>query len=334
MPMSPRTGLTQPKGSLLVSRRLFPLLLVLAALLAVPASASAVNVRVGIGDQSPTMFANPSYKALHLKLTRYFIEWNAITDSAELAKADAFVAAARASGVKVLMHISTADIKSGTPKLPTVAAYRKNVGALIKRYKPRGVTEWGAWNEANHKTQPTSKSPRSAALFFGQMRKLCTGCTIVALDVLDQRGVESYIKSFFRFAGADAARVRIVGIHNYSEVNRKIKKYSNSYPGTMRIIKAVQKANKKAKFWYTETGGLTKQGTAFPCNDARAADRTQYMFTLAKRYARYFQRLYTYNWTPSTDCESSVFDGGLINIDGTLRPAYAVFKKNLASFRR
>jgi hypothetical protein len=328
-----RTGLTLPKGSSLVSRRLFPLLIVL-ALLAVPASASAVNVRVGIGDQSPAMFANSDYKALNLKLTRYFIEWNAITDPVELAKADLFVSQARANGVKVLMHISTADIKNGAPKLPSVAAYRKRVGALIKRYKPMGVTDWGAWNEANHKTQPTSKSPAAAAKFFGQMRKLCTGCTIVALDVLDQRGVESYIARFFKAAGADAARVRIVGIHNYSEVNRKIKKYSNSYPGTLRIIKAVQKANKKAKFWYTETGGLTKQGTAFPCDDKRAADRTQYMFTLAKRYARYIQRLYTYNWTPSVDCESSVFDGGLVNLDGTLRPAYAVFKKNLASFRR
>jgi hypothetical protein len=316
-----------------VSRRLFPLLIVL-ALLAVPASASAVNIRVGIGDQSPAMFANSDYQALNLKLTRYFIEWNAITDSAELAKADTFVAAARARGVKVLMHISTADIKNGTPKLPSVANYRKRVGALIKRYKPKGVTDWGAWNEANHKTQPTSKSPRSAALFFGQMRKLCTGCTIVALDVLDQRGVESYIAKFFKAAGADAARVRVVGIHNYSEVNRKIKKYTNTYPGTLRIIKAVQKANKTAKFWYTETGGLTKQGTAFPCDDKRAADRTQYMFTLAKRYQRYIQRLYTYNWTPSVDCEESVFDGGLVNLDGTLRPAYSVFKRNLASFRR
>ena len=316
-----------------MSRRLFPLVIVL-ALLAVPSSASAVNIRVGIGDQSPAMFANPNYKALKLKLTRYFIEWNAITDSAELAKADAFVAAARASGVKVLMHISTADIKAGTPKLPSVAAYRKNVGALIKRYKPRGVSEWGAWNEANHSTQPTSKSPRSAALFFGEMRRLCKGCTIVALDVLDQRGVESYIARFFKAAGANAARVRVVGVHNYSEVNRKLKKGTNNYPGTRRIIAAVQKVNKKAKFWYTETGGLTKQGTAFPCDDARAADRTQYMFTLAKRFARYFQRLYTYNWTPSADCEESVFDGGLVNISGVTRPAYNVFVKNLRSFKR
>jgi hypothetical protein len=315
---------------------LLPLLVL--ALLAVPATASAVNIRVGIGDQSPTMFANANYRALNLKITRYFIEWNAITDKEELDKADKFVAAARASGVKVLMHISTADIKSGTPKLPSVANYRKRVKALITRYKPMGVTDWGAWNEANHKTQPTSKSPAAAAKFFIQLRKLCTGCTIVALDVLDQRGVESYITRFFKAAGkAESARVRVVGIHNYSEVNRRIglkAKYSNTYPGTLRIIKAVQKSNKKAKFWYTETGGLTKQGSAFPCSDSRAANRTQYMFTLAKRYQKYIQRLYTYNWTPSTVCDESEFDGGLVNIDGTLRPAYNVFKSNLRSFRR
>jgi len=318
-------------------RRLSVLPLLVLALLAVPASASAVNIRVGIGDQSPTMFANPNYQALNLQITRYFIEWNAINDPTELEKADDFVAAAAAGNVKVLMHISTADIKGSTPKLPTVRAYRQKVGALIKRYKPRGVTDWGAWNEVNHKTQPTAKSPRSAALFFGQMRKLCTGCTIVALDVLDQAGVESYIKSFFKFAGADGSRVRVVGIHNYSEVNRRIgdlQRYSDRYPGTLRIIKAVQKSNKTAKFWYTETGGLTKQGNAFPCSDSRAANRTQYMFTLAKRYQRYIQRMYSYNWTPSAVCDESVFDGGLVNVDGTLRPAYAVFKKNLASFRR
>ncbi len=237
--------------------RLSPLLVVL-ALLAVPASASAVNIRVGIGDQSPSMFANSDYKALKLKLSRYFIEWNAISDPAELAKADAFVATARQSGVKVLMHISTADIKgAAAPKLPSVAAYRTSVGALIKRYKPFGVTDWGAWNEANHKTQPTSKSPKRAAQFYGVMRRLCKGCTVVALDVLDQRGVESYIARFFKAAGSNAARVRIVGIHNYSEVNRKLKKGTNKYPGTRRIIAAVLKLNKKAKFWYTETGGLT-----------------------------------------------------------------------------
>jgi hypothetical protein len=334
--------LTLPKGSPLVFRRLSPLLIAL-ALLAVPAAASAVNVRVGIGDQSHLMFADRNYQSLNLKLSRYFVEWNAISQPAELAEADAFVAAANARGVKVLMHISTDNINVGTPRRPSVAAYRKSVGALVRRYKPQGVTDWGAWNEANHVTQPTSnktRGPGYAAQYFGEMRRLCTGCTIVALDVLDQTGVEAYIARFFKAAGANAARVGVVGIHNYSEVNRKLtekRKRTESikkYPGTKRIVAAVRKANKRAKFWYTETGGQTKLGDAFPCDDKRAADRTQYMFTLAKRFDAYIDRLYSYNWTPTPDCDTARFDAGLVNPDGTPRPAFAVFQRNLKSFKR
>jgi len=323
-------------------RRLTVLPLLVLALLAVPASASAVNIRVGIGDQSPAMFANPNYKALNLKITRYFIEWNAIDDTEQLAKADAFVAAASASRVKVLMHISTDNINVGKPRLPSVAAYRRSVGALIARYKPRGVTDWGAWNEANHKTQPTARSPRRAAQFFGEMRKLCTRCNIVALDVLDQAGVERYIASFYKAAGANAARARIVGIHNYSEVNRRLnerRKRTESvrkYPGTKRIIAAVRKANRSAKFWYTETGGVTKLAGGFPCDDARAADRTRYMFSLAKKFDTFIDRLYTYNWTAAGPrCEDGTrFDAGLVNADGSPRPAFAVFRSHLRSYKR
>ena len=39
--------------------------------------------------------------------------------------------------------------------------------ALVRRYRPLGVREWGAWNEVNHKTQPTWKSPKRAAQFPG-----------------------------------------------------------------------------------------------------------------------------------------------------------------------
>jgi hypothetical protein len=322
-------------------RRLSPLLIVL-ALLAVPASASAVNVRVGIGDQSPEMFTDSNYQSLNLKLSRYFIEWNAISQPDEMLAADTFVLAAKAHGVKVLMHVSTDNINVGRPKLPSVAAYRKSVGALIRHFKPLGVTDWGAWNEANHKSQPTSnrtKGPANAAKFFGEMRGMCTGCTIVALDVLDQAGVQDYIARFYKAAGKNAARASIVGIHNYSEVNRKLgdKRSAASlrkYPGTKRIIDAVHKANKRAKFWYTETGGVTKLGSAFPCDDARAANRTQFMFNLAKKYDRVIDRLYTYNWSPTPVCSTARFDSGLVNPDGTPRPAFAVFKRNLASFKR
>lgn len=321
----------------MLRRSVVPLLAAL-AVLAVPASAPAkTNVAVGIGDQAPAMFGNPLYQALHLKKTRYFIEWNAIDQPAEIQKALAFVAAARNSGVKTLMHISTDDINSQPrKKLPSTSQYRTKVKKLVALFKPLGVKDWGAWNEANHKSQPTQKNPRRAAQFFLKLRSVCKGCTIVALDVLDQSGVEKYINSWFRGLGkSNRRKATIIGIHNYSEVNRKLRKGSKKYPGTKRIIDAVRKQNRSAKFWYTETGGLVKLASAFPCNPDRAANRIAYMFTLAKKYRRYIKRLYTFNWSPTPDCATTArFDAGLINPDGSPRPGYNTFKSKLAGFKK
>ena len=157
-----------------MNRRLLPSLLVAGLLLTVPASASAkTNVAVGIGDQSPNMFTDANWKALNLKKTRYFLEWNTIDQPDQLARADAFVTAARGANVSVLMHISTDDINSQPRKpLPSNSAYKSKVGALVARYRPQGVKDWGVWNEANHKSQPTARNPKRAAAFYKTFRKL------------------------------------------------------------------------------------------------------------------------------------------------------------------
>jgi hypothetical protein len=318
-----------------VIRRLTLLLPVL-GLLALPSASSAakINVAVGVGDQSPKMFDDDNWQALNLKKTRYFIEWNAIDQPGELADADKFVDAAQKRGVKVLMHISTDDINADPPSsLPSLAEYKTKVGALVKRYKARGVNEWGAWNEANHKSQPTSKNPKRAAQFYTALKSMCSGCKIVALDVLDQAGVERYIASWLKAAGSAGRTAKIIGIHNYSQVNRRIteRNASNRYPGTARIIKAVRKRNKVAKFWYTETGGVAQFGSNFPCDKRRQADRTRFMFTMIKKYDKNIERLYSYNWF-GNDCDG--FDAGLVERNGSTRPAYDVFKANLKNVTR
>ena len=218
------------------------------------------------------MFTDANWKALNLKKTRFFVEWNTIDQPAELAKADAFVAAARTAGVSVLMHISTDDINSQPRRpLPSNSAYKSKVGALVKRYRAQGVKDWGVWNEANHKSQPTAKNPKRAAEFYKTFRKFkCSGCKIVALDVLDQAGVEKYIASWIKAAGSLGKKAKIIGVHNYSQVNRRIteKNASNRYPGVARILKAIRKKNSVAKLWLTETGGLASFGSGFVCDRA------------------------------------------------------------------
>lgn len=315
-------------------RRLLVSLLAAVSLLVVPATAAAtVHVRVGIGDQNPAMFANPSYQALKLKQTRFFVHWNAIDDPGDaLARADAFVDAANASHVKVLMHVSTDNLTPKQAKLPSIAQYKTKVRALVARYRAKGVTDWGVWNEVNHVTQPTYRSPTRAAQFYKAFRAFpCSGCKIVALDVLDQRGVETYIRKWLSAAGSAGRAARVIGIHNYSEVNRRIRHGSARYPGTKRIIDAVRRKNKRARYWYTETGAIVKF-ESFPCSNRRPISRLNFMFDLARKYDRYIERLYTYNWT-GANCGNR-FDAGLTYANGTPRPGYATVKSQLKHFQK
>jgi hypothetical protein len=286
------------------------------------------NISVGIGDQSPTMFASPLYKALKLKKTRYFIPWNAIGNRTELDRADAFVKAARTAKVKVLMHIGTDNYASKKAKLPSVRAYQKDVKKLVTRYKKLGVTEWGVWNEANHASQPTYRSPKRAAQFFVAFRSICSRCTTVALDILDQAGSAAYIKQWYAAVPSSKRKyAKIVGIHNYSDVNRK------RSTGTKTIINAVKKAdNVKTQFWLTETGALISFGRSFPCSESRAEHRMTYMFSLAKKFRSDIKRLYSYNWQ-GTDCQNR-FDAGLVHPDGSARAAYGAFKTGARGFAR
>jgi hypothetical protein len=296
--------------------------------LAIPVAASAkTNVAIAIADEGTAMFSSPAYQALHMKRTRYFIPWNAATNPKALASADQFVAAAKAHHVSVLMHISTDTFTHKKAKLPSVAAYKKAVGKLVKHFKPLGVKEWGVWNEENHVSEPTYKSPKRAAQFFVAMRQVCHGCTIVALDVLDSSDAPSYIRSFYKnLSASNRRKANLVGIHNYEDVNHKRTK------GTKSVINAVRAQNRSAKFWVTETGGIVKVTPNFPCNPARAAARTKYMFTLAKKFKSQVKRYYIFSWA-GDGCATN-FDAGLVGPDGKPRPAYFTLKTALTSFAR
>jgi hypothetical protein len=311
-------------------RKTYSLLLTSLVLLALgmPAVASArTNVAVGLGDQRAEMFSNPAFHALKLKKTRFFVRWDLMRRPAhEIADADRFVDAARAAKVKVLMHVSTNDLRAKKAKLISTAQYRRDVGRLVRHFRAKGVREFGVWNEANHKTQPTYRSASRAAAYYRTMKQICKGCTIVGLDVLDQAGVERYIGRFFNALPRSYRSSKVlVGIHNYSDTNRFRSR------GTSSIIKTTRRYNRHAKFWLTETGGVVNFGRAFPCSTSHAKRATSYMFSLARKYDRYVDRLYAYNWT-GADCNG--FDAGLTGAGGTPRPAYSVFKSKLSSFLR
>jgi hypothetical protein len=315
-------------------RRLLLSLLTALVLLPVlaPAADARLPIRVGTGDQGTAMFDQPAFQRAKFQRVRYFIAWNAIDDPARLAAATAYVQRARAAGFSVLLHMSTDDLASKQAKLPSVADYKSKVGRLVTHFRALGVKEFGTWNEANHASQPTYRSPTRAAEYFRELYRLvkgsCSSCGVVALDVLDQTGVETYMKTFF--AGLSPTyrrRATIVGIHNYGDVNR------NRTTFTRNIIHITHRYNPSARFWFTETGGLVNFGKDFPCSTSRAASRIKYMFSLAKTYRTAgVQRIYIYNWT-GAGC-SARFDAGLTAPDGTPRKAYDVVRAQLSDYER
>ena len=312
-------------------------LVVIGALLTAPLASAKSPIRVGLADQSPAMFSTPQFGALKIKRTRYFVPADVMQDTAERAKARAFVLAARAAGVSTLLHVSTSDLRAKRGPIVSTGTYKRNVGRIVAYFRALGVRDFGAWNEVNHRTQETWNRVGNAVSYFKSMysavKRRCTSCAVVGLDVLDQVGVDTYMASFYRrLSSTWRKRLGIVGIHNYSDVNR------NRSTGTARIIRTARKYNRSTKFWFTETGALASFGRSFPYDLTRQASRIRNMFTFATRYRRQgVDRIYSYNWfgiesgTCGTRCR---FDAGLLNTNGSLRPVFNVFKAKAANFSR
>jgi hypothetical protein len=299
----------------------------------VPAAAQArIPIRVGIGDQSTAMFDEPAFQAMKLERVRYLFRWNGMDDDRTRLAARAYVKRARAAGMSVLVHLTTDDYDIKEGHLPSVSEYRTKVRRLVRYFRTLGVREFGTWDEANHASQPTYRSPTRAADFFREMYRAvkarCRSCGVVALDLLDQTGVERYIRSFMlHLSGTYRHRATVIGLHNYGDVNRNRTRYTSS------MIRSVHRYDRGARFWITETGALVNFGRSFPCDTGRAADRIGNAFTLANRYRRSgVERLYLYSWNgPGCDAR---FDAGLTNPDHTTRPAYRVVRKRLGSYIR
>ena len=312
-------------------------LLILAALAAsvifVPGVAQArTGVRIGIGDQQVSMFDQPAFQRAKFKRVRYFIAWNAMDDAPARLAARAFVQRARRDGFSVLLHVSSDDLRIRKARLPSVAQYKSKVGRLVTYFRGLGVREFGTWNEANHASQPTYRSPTRAAQFFREMYRMvkgrCSSCAVVALDVLDQTGVERYMRTWYRaLSSTFRRRATIVGIHNYGDVNRQRTTF------TRNIIRQSHQYNRSTRFWFTETGGIVNFGRNFPCSTSRAASRLRNMFSLARTYhSSGVDRAYIYNWS-GPGC-SARFDAGLTGPDGSTRAGYTVVRQQLPNFLR
>ena len=255
------------------------LLIALFALLVLAAPADAKSrYRVGIGEQKLEMFSDSAFAPLKIKRVRYNVNWDWNRLGYTRDNLDAYLTAAHAQRIDVLVHLgASAGCWNGKRysrakhcKAPSRRKYARSVRTLRKKYP--FVKTFGAWNEANHKSQPTYKKPKLAARYYDTLRKTCRKCTVVAADLLDSSNLFRYARKFKKRAHH---KVRIWGLHNYSDVNRHRSRQ------TRKFLRKV-----RGQVWLTETGGIVNFRPQFPYSTKRAAKRTRYLFSLADRYSK------------------------------------------------
>jgi hypothetical protein len=303
--------------------RLIPLVLLLTLVVAAPASA---KYRVGVGEQSPAMYDTPAWQSLGLKRARYLVPWDYYKHPGQAAEVAAYMGRARAAGQDVLVSFTARRgcyengryARAKACRAPSGRAFRGSFRRFDNAYP--WVKTYSAWNEVNHKSQPTFKSPRLAVRYYDVIRKEARRrkFRVMALDLLDTGNMSRYLRGFRARARGNP---RLWGLHNYGDVNRVRTTYTK---GLLRSV--------PGEVWLTETGGILKLLPSFPRSETRSAARTRYMFKLVNRYdtrrrgmRSKITRLFVYSWFGADP--SARFDAGLVNPDGSPRKAFATFKR-------
>lgn len=302
-------------------------------LLSLPAAPGEARYRLGIGEQKPEMFASSAWQSLGLRHVRYLVPWDWRRTGAETEIA-AFMTAARAARQDVLVTFTARNgcydlrrySRARVCRAPSARAYRSAVRAFDDAYP--WVRTYSAWNEINHISQPTFRSPRLAVRYYAVLRRLARlrHFRVMAADVLDTSNLRRYLRAFLRRA---PGRPRLWGLHNYQDVNRRT---SADTRDMLRLV--------PGRVWLTETGGVVKFGESrqFQYSESRAADRTRWMFRLANRFDHRrrglratISRVYVYRWYGEPP--GAHFDAGLVSPDGAPRRAYSVVAEHARSQR-
>jgi hypothetical protein len=318
----------------MTSRLKLPLCLLALLMFAVPATAQA-KYSVGIGEQNAAVFDNAAWKSAKLKRIRVMVPWDWQKQPYQVAETTNWMNHAHAAKQDVLVAFTArrgcytngkyAKRKKAC-KAPSTSAYRKQFRAFDKAFP--WVKTYSAWNEINHVSQPTYKSPKKAAQYYNVLRGDCRKrkCKVMAADLLDTSNMLSYLRKFKRYAKGSPT---LWGLHNYQDVNR----FTSA--DTLALLR-----NVRGQVWLTETGGFMGFGRHFKRSSKRQVKATKWMFKLADRYdtrrsgaKAKLTRLYVYSWFGLSKQKGNPFDAGLVNPTGTPRSAYKTFKAKARKHR-
>ena len=285
---------------------------------------------VGIGEQRPEMFIDKNWRAWAHPDVRYVIPWDGLTRKQDRAQADWYLTWARDAKARVLLTFGHSNKRHKELKMPTRKQFRTQFKAIQARYP--WVTQFQAWNEANHGSQPTFNKPKRAAMAYDVIKGACPKCTVSAPSVLDD-GMKTvkYLKAFDKAA---KKKVTIWSLHNHIDANRsRLGKKSTTYLFLKRT---------HGQLWFTETGGIYNRW--IPKKTGKLKHIKQYnprnakraiknIFKLQRLNPRRVKRIYYYNWY-APPVKKPRWDSGLFTAKGQMRSVFKTFRAQVRKYAR
>lgn len=300
-----------------VANRIVVLLACLVAALAL-APAAGAQLRFGLSDYEPSTFIDPRVGELGIHLARDVIPWDAVLKSRDRAQVSEWLNAVKhAYHITPLITFQHADNSSRGPSpaqfLHAFLKFRK-LFPWVKEFVP--------WDEANHDTQPTARSPKLAAEYYNVLAAHCRGCEVTAPDLLDSDGnFERWALTFLENAHPYP---KVWPFNPYSSVS------VDSATRIERLLRAV-----RGQVWFSEVGGVVWwrfRGRLIYHGSAYAARVARNIFKLAHVSSR-ITRIYYYHWRspglPGSVSKKVTWDAGLVDVRGAIRPALSVIAREL-----
>jgi hypothetical protein len=271
---------------------------------ALPSTATARPLTVGLGDNNPATFSDPRFLNTGFQDARTVVLWNAaiIRNGGERRRVGRWIRAVEAAGARPLIAFS-----GNGNYIPTVAQYSRAVKSFMRRFP--SVTNYAAWNEPDWPYRRLSRAPRLAAAYFNTVTALCRKCTVLAGDVFSPAPVlAGWLPRYIRGLHY---RPKAWGLHDYTDVRGR----------STAQLQLLQRLT-RGPIWLDETGGVLRRGHWIFANQSakRAAGDERFLFSLPKRFPR-IARIYHYQWR---GIPTAGWDSGLLAPSGAPRPAYSV----------
>jgi len=284
------------------------------------------SIPFGMGDDNPTMFADPRFAWLGIRYARLIVPWDATRHHADLLRAEAWLNAAHAAGVEPLVAFNQSTNHQNL--LPTLPSYAHAVRAFMRRFP--WIKLYQTWNEENQGSQPTSHDPVRAARYFNWLNGACHKCSVTAADLLDGPSMTGWLRRFL----AAAHRPLLWGLHPYYELD---------YGGHEAFSTMAHMVH--GQIWLTESGlplwRFLRLSNRFEFTTAAQQERAVRRLLALARLTGRVSRIYYYQWRASITLAAvekqlhhhrhvtATWDSGLLNPDCSVRPAFTIVSRAL-----